>query len=492
MMATTLRLLLATAGTFRALPRARPLTMLRATDDASISHANQVTRLHVEIAKKTGGGEPAAAASESDHNARQTEVFDEAAAFFASDAACPTDVHPRLEVIAGATGVSEGHFAANAGVPATQDPAVDAVEVEGRAARVVDVGCGTGALVPFLKTVCGLDEEQVVGVDLSARMLQECSKRYPGVRTEQADFSAWAEERSAAPAEGLFDAVIFNACFGNLANQSRALTAAERVVRPDGGRVLITHPLGAAFVDCLVAEDPTVVPRGLPADGEGVRALLSADTPLRVVRMENPPPSPGTDVSEDPYVCVLEHWRSRPLAEALVLRAPVAHGFGRGSRKMGVPTANLERSERLDAFLAAAVPAGVYAGWAVVEGVDGEVGRRPHPAIANVGVAPTFGDESHAGKIVEAHLMPQGNSPQFSGDFYDRPMRLVLAAFLRPERTFPGFPDLLAAIRQVPSDRAHPLAPEHRPWRAEGGAVAGKAHMFSSPPRRTSPLAGAS
>lgn len=39
-------------------------------------------------------------------------------------------------------------------------------------ARVVDVGCGTGALVDFLKDA-GVDEGRVIGVDLSAEVRVE-------------------------------------------------------------------------------------------------------------------------------------------------------------------------------------------------------------------------------------------------------------------------------------------------------------------------------
>ena len=42
-----------------------------------------------------------------------------------------------------------------------------------------------------------------------------------------------------------------------------ALTAAAQVLAP-GGRAVITHPLGAAFVDELHERDASVVPAGLP------------------------------------------------------------------------------------------------------------------------------------------------------------------------------------------------------------------------------------
>ena len=54
------------------------------------------------------------------------------------------------------------------------------------------------------------------------------------------------------------------------------------------------------------------------------------------------------------------------LAPALRLRGPVVRGFGRGSKSLGIPTANLD-AEALAGALGDA-PAGIYFGWASVGG----------------------------------------------------------------------------------------------------------------------------
>ena len=64
------------------------------------------------------------------------------------------------------------------------------------------------------------------------------------------------------------------------------------------------------------------------------------------------------------------------------MRGPVATGYGRGGKKLGVPTANLPGPQFRDAL--APVPAGVYFGWAAVDG------GAPVPAVVNVGYSPTF------------------------------------------------------------------------------------------------------
>ena len=124
-------------------------------------------------------------------------------------------------------------------------------------------------------------------------------------------------------------------------------------------------------------------------------------------------------------------------AEGVALAARVVSGFGRGSREMGVPTANLDVPQ-VEAALVGR-PHGVYFGFARVlgaEGADGEV----HPMVLNLGQRPTFADGD--GISVEAHLLHS-----FSGDFYGREVRALVLGFLRPELKFASLPDLLDRIR---------------------------------------------
>jgi FAD synthase len=70
--------------------------------------------------------------------------------------------------------------------------------------------------------------------------------------------------------------------------------------------------------------------------------------------------------------------------ESVILRGKVVHGFGRGSKQLGFPTANLESIDA-KAFVAT-YPTGIYAGWAkVIGGSDSNV----YPAAISVGWNPT-------------------------------------------------------------------------------------------------------
>ncbi len=98
-------------------------------------------------------------------------------------------------------------------------------------------------------------------------------------------------------------------------------------------------------------------------------------------------------------------------------------GAGRG-RTLGFPTANVEGERPV------LIPAGVYA-------CRLAVGDVLHGAVLNAGVRPTFGENVFT---LEAHVL------DFSGDLYDRPVRLDFVKHLREERKFPGIDALKAQI----------------------------------------------
>lgn len=66
----------------------------------------------------------------------------------------------------------------------------------------------------------------------------------------------------------------------------------------------------------------------------------------------------------------------------------VSSGYGRGSKKLGIPTANLPESQFSDYLKD--IDAGVYLGWALVEGMEDPSLSVPKKAVVNIGYAPTF------------------------------------------------------------------------------------------------------
>jgi riboflavin kinase/FMN adenylyltransferase len=117
------------------------------------------------------------------------------------------------------------------------------------------------------------------------------------------------------------------------------------------------------------------------------------------------------------------------LGRSYTIQGRVVPGDRRG-HEIGFPTANIEpENEILPA-------AGVYAGrLRFLDKGDPPRGSE-YPAVTNVGVRPTFGDEQRL--VAEAHLL------DFEGDVYGRQVELSFTHHLRDERRFTG----VAALRE--------------------------------------------
>ncbi len=162
------------------------------------------------------------------YNRRQAETFDAESDFFAGPQ--DRDVGPRLERI------------------------VVAAALNSRS-RVLDVGTGTGALLPH---ILGRRPARIEAVDLSSEMLRHAEERYgSGVNFRQADFVD-------VPGESAFDVIFFNAVFWNLFDRRRALAHAAHLLAP-GGRMIISHPMGKLFVRRLREDNPDLL-RDDPVD----------------------------------------------------------------------------------------------------------------------------------------------------------------------------------------------------------------------------------
>ncbi len=134
---------------------------------------------------------------------------------------------------------------------------------------------------------------------------------------------------------------------------------------------------------------------------------------------------------------------NRALGRWFSLAGRAVSGDARG-RELGYPTANFELPE------SQLLPCdGVYAGVAATSPEPSHRGW--WPAVANVGVRPTFGAGE---RLVEAHLL------DFDGDLYDRSVRMFFQKRLRDELAFKSVPELVDAIgRDVETARALPDPP---------------------------------
>ncbi len=129
---------------------------------------------------------------------------------------------------------------------------------------VLDVGTGTGALVPLIRRY---RPGRMIACDLSARMLEQVARLHPDVERHQVDV------RDLKLRDSSIDVVFMNGMFGNIADKQGAIRNVGRMLR-SGGRVVISHPEGRAFVAGITRTDPFPI-TPLPS-AEQARALLGA------------------------------------------------------------------------------------------------------------------------------------------------------------------------------------------------------------------------
>ncbi len=132
-----------------------------------------------------------------------------------------------------------------AGVPERLEKIVTAAEIE-TGDSVLDVGTGTGILIPIIRQY---EPGCIYACDLSGAMLKRLKENYSGVKTIQKDV-----RELALPDESL-DVVFINACYPNIADKAGALTNINRMLKP-AGRMIISHPLGRAFIESLRQGSP--------------------------------------------------------------------------------------------------------------------------------------------------------------------------------------------------------------------------------------------
>lgn len=107
----------------------------------------------------------------------------------------------------------------------------------------------------------------------------------------------------------------------------------------------------------------------------------------------------------------------------------VIKGFGRGSKALGVPTANLE--DKVVDELPYDLDNGVYYGWASLNG-------QVHKMVASIGWNPFYKNEK---RTVEVHFLHK-----FQNDFYGNQIKVIFTGYIRPEKDFTSEADLIKAI----------------------------------------------
>jgi ubiquinone/menaquinone biosynthesis C-methylase UbiE len=147
-----------------------------------------------------------------------------------------------------------------------------------RGQRILDVGTGTGILIPFLLKAVG-PTGHVTAVDYAEKMAEICKSKYGHL--PNVDVAVQQVEKLDFPSE-LFDAVTCFGLFPHLENKEAALRQLNRVLKP-GGKLIIAHALSSAEIKTHHRNAPVVAHDMLPNEQEMRRLLRPAGfTEIRI------------------------------------------------------------------------------------------------------------------------------------------------------------------------------------------------------------------
>ncbi|GAA5939149.1 riboflavin kinase [Sporobolomyces koalae] len=141
---------------------------------------------------------------------------------------------------------------------------------------------------------------------------------------------------------------------------------------------------------------------------------------------------PDSGPASPPFPVRLEGWVSR--------------GFGRGSKDLGCPTANLPDSAISPYF--DTLETGVYFGFArVLEPASSprsstDEHDRVHPMVMSIGWNPFYNNDT---RTAEVHILHE-----YPSDFYGKELRVVMLGFIRPEYNYTSMD---ALIKDIETDK---------------------------------------
>ena len=214
------------------------------------------------------------------------------------------------------------------------------------------------------------------------------------------------------------------------------LLAAERLGVEDPSTCLVVEdtPLGckaAAAAGMRVLAVPSIQQFELYADAdELIRSLYDLDTKRWGLPAFDDWKELVPGMSLDRYL---------PLATPIRMAGPVVKGFGRGSKMLGIPTANLDVAPLK--LQADALAPGIYFGWASVAKSDPrDVGGGVYRMVMSIGWNPFFDNSK---KTIEPWLLHT-----FERDFYEQELRITVLGYVRPEANFTTIEDLITRIHR--------------------------------------------
>lgn len=131
------------------------------------------------------------------------------------------------------------------GVPERLKAIVKAGEIQ-PGDRVLDVGTGSGILI---YDILDYQPSEIHGCDLAENMLERVKEKFPDVFTHLMDI------RDLDLPDDSLEVAFINGCFSNVVDKDGSLDNLHRML-VDGGRLVISHPLGKEFIVELKSHAP--------------------------------------------------------------------------------------------------------------------------------------------------------------------------------------------------------------------------------------------
>lgn len=111
--------------------------------------------------------------------------------------------------------------------------------------RVLDVGCGTGLIIPWLLEAVG-ERGHVTALDIAERMLRIAREKHDGSHLE----FILADIAATPFLDRCFDEVVCHNCFPHVADKHSAAAEMFRILKP-GGRATVCHNESREEVNAL-------------------------------------------------------------------------------------------------------------------------------------------------------------------------------------------------------------------------------------------------
>lgn len=149
--------------------------------------------------------------------------------------------------------------------------------------RVLDVGTGTGILIPYLRKEIG-PNGKIIAIDYAENMIKICKSKFE--QFSNVTFRVHKIEEIDSPSE-FFDSVICFGVFPHLENKFQALNQINRILKKEG-KLIIAHALSSEEINDHHQSSSSVIAQdNLPKENK-MRKLLLQTGFLRISIIDKP------------------------------------------------------------------------------------------------------------------------------------------------------------------------------------------------------------